>query len=303
MKTIIDTEPMELGRQHLTYCLTGRTDAGPKRTVGNLNTSVLNTNSLNVSISDRNFDKHTPSSPYKKIRKETQQAMMSSNRHDDSSLSIDIKDLKKSKDDLDKNFSKYIQKSSGELDKSLSPAKNKIEMDPSSLKEISAKKDSLAVVDPKSHIHAHDFEDEEEEPLCFICFANVANVVLLDCGHGGICLECAMDTIKRNNICTLCRSPVSQIIEIESKECGNGMFKVIDSYYVSKQEVEQPALEGNPSTPQPPAEEHIEGDQQDESQDDIPEAVAEEVGGASSEVVVDGEGDNGDSEEEKSAEN
>lgn len=87
-------------------------------------------------------------------------------------------------------------------------------------------------------IEKKDVEDDyDEEGLCFVCFCNDANVVFLDCGHGGVCLECAMDTIKRNNICALCRENVNQIIEIDPKiEIRNGLYKVLNSYYVSKEE-------------------------------------------------------------------
>ena len=79
-------------------------------------------------------------------------------------------------------------------------------------------------------------DEIDEENLCFICFANEANCVFLDCGHGGICLDCAMDTIKKNNICALCREPVTQIIEINPRvEIRNGLYKVLNSYYVSKE--------------------------------------------------------------------
>jgi len=80
-------------------------------------------------------------------------------------------------------------------------------------------------------------ENDDEEGLCFICFCNESNVVFLDCGHGGVCLDCAMDTIKRNNICALCRENVNQIIEIDPKiEIRNGLYKVLNSFYVSKED-------------------------------------------------------------------
>lgn len=84
------------------------------------------------------------------------------------------------------------------------------------------------------------YENDDEEGLCFICFSNDSNCVFLDCGHGGICLDCAMDTIKRNNICALCREVVNQIIEIDPKiEIRDGLYKVLNSYYVSKEEPQE----------------------------------------------------------------
>lgn len=91
------------------------------------------------------------------------------------------------------------------------------------------------------------YENEDEEGLCFICFSNDSNCVFLDCGHGGICLDCAMDTIKRNNICALCREVVNQIIEIDPKvEIRDGLYKVLNSYYVSKEEPEDTVQDETP---------------------------------------------------------
>jgi hypothetical protein len=78
----------------------------------------------------------------------------------------------------------------------------------------------------------------EDEGLCFICYTNPSNCVFLDCGHGGVCLDCALVTIKKNNICSLCRETVVQIIEIDhtTEIRNNGLFKVLNSYFVSKEE-------------------------------------------------------------------
>ena len=73
----------------------------------------------------------------------------------------------------------------------------------------------------------------EDDGLCQICFSCAANTVLLDCGHGGICLDCAIDSMKKNNYCIFCREKVVQIIEIEANEIRNGLFKVVNSFYVS----------------------------------------------------------------------
>jgi len=83
---------------------------------------------------------------------------------------------------------------------------------------------------------ALDEQEEEEEELCIICFSEPSCCVFLDCGHGSICLNCAMDAMKKNNICILCRQIVAQIIELESKELPGGFYKVANSYYVSREE-------------------------------------------------------------------
>ena len=74
---------------------------------------------------------------------------------------------------------------------------------------------------------------EEDDGLCTICFTEAANTVLLDCGHGGICLTCAIDSMKKNNHCLFCRLKVVQIIEINISEIRKGLYKVVNSYYVS----------------------------------------------------------------------
>lgn len=113
----------------------------------------------------------------------------------------------------------------------------------------------------KSEKEEEPVEDsvDEYEGLCFICFANPSNCVFLDCGHGGVCLDCAMDTIKKNNICSLCRETVVQIIEIDtSREIRNGVYKVLNSYFVSR---EEPDLSGKEyaNLPVPPSSEEAQG--------------------------------------------
>lgn len=39
--------------------------------------------------------------------------------------------------------------------------------------------------------------------------------------------------MKKNNHCTMCRSTVAQILEIESLQNTEGLFKVLNSFYVS----------------------------------------------------------------------
>lgn len=73
----------------------------------------------------------------------------------------------------------------------------------------------------------------DDDTLCTICYSQKSNTVLLDCGHGGICIDCATDTMKKNNHCLFCRARVVQIIEIDTNEVKRGLFKVVNSFYVS----------------------------------------------------------------------
>lgn len=73
----------------------------------------------------------------------------------------------------------------------------------------------------------------DDDGLCTICYSQKANTVLLDCGHGGICIDCATDTMRKNNHCLFCRQRVIQIIEIQTDEIKKGLYKVVNSYFVS----------------------------------------------------------------------
>mmetsp|Transcript_319 Transcript_319/g.836 ORF Transcript_319/g.836 Transcript_319/m.836 type:complete len:540 (+) Transcript_319:450-2069(+) len=58
--------------------------------------------------------------------------------------------------------------------------------------------------------------EEEEDGLggefCWICCQGERNAVLLECGHGGICYDCATRCArKRPPLCPMCRSRISQI--------------------------------------------------------------------------------------------
>lgn len=40
---------------------------------------------------------------------------------------------------------------------------------------------------------------------CLICFDRAPDSVFMDCGHGGICYECALEIWKATAECYLCR--------------------------------------------------------------------------------------------------
>lgn len=87
--------------------------------------------------------------------------------------------------------------------------------------------------DNKPSVPNLDESQLDDDSLCTICYSAKANTVLLDCGHGGICIDCATDTMRKNNYCLFCRQRVIQIIEIDIDEVKRGLYKVINSYFVS----------------------------------------------------------------------
>ncbi|CAD8168388.1 unnamed protein product [Paramecium octaurelia] len=56
---------------------------------------------------------------------------------------------------------------------------------------------------------------------CIICCEKQANAVLMKCGHGGICYECAFESAQKSRECFLCRQRVIEIYEIDQNEQGN----------------------------------------------------------------------------------
>ena len=43
----------------------------------------------------------------------------------------------------------------------------------------------------------HKTYDSFSNGVCLICFTNMANAVIMECGHGGICTECVKDLCKK----------------------------------------------------------------------------------------------------------
>jgi len=56
--------------------------------------------------------------------------------------------------------------------------------------------------------------DMDNENLCFICCQKKADAVNLDCGHGGMCIECAQEAWKKQNNCVTCRKVISKVAKI-----------------------------------------------------------------------------------------
>merc|ERR1712083_89219 len=55
----------------------------------------------------------------------------------------------------------------------------------------------------------------ESEQLCFICYDNPPEAVLLECGHAGMCRACALQLMTRRNRCPVCRRRISNAVQLQ----------------------------------------------------------------------------------------
>jgi len=83
---------------------------------------------------------------------------------------------------------------------------------------------------------------DAEEAGCWICLRDdaPAEAVLLHCGHGGICIDCAANLWKRRAVCPMCRAPIELVAKV-----GDVRVHVDDKLVVST------AMPPRPETPRP----------------------------------------------------
>jgi hypothetical protein len=67
---------------------------------------------------------------------------------------------------------------------------------------------------------------------CFLCCEKYANAVIMNCGHGGICFDCALNMQKEAKSCFLCRGEIEKILKIIP--CIDGDHEVIAEYEEEK---------------------------------------------------------------------
>ncbi len=88
----------------------------------------------------------------------------------------------------------------------------------SSLNETRQKQEDIIKLSPRKG-------GEREENLCYICENNVSNAILTECGHGGVCCDCAIKSIEQKNECMGCRKPVGAIYKVEESSSKLGVVK------------------------------------------------------------------------------
>jgi len=60
--------------------------------------------------------------------------------------------------------------------------------------------------------------NEAEETSCYICEENQPDVIIMGCGHGGMCKECVLLSMEKNSSCMQCRKPAQSIYQIKNED-------------------------------------------------------------------------------------
>ena len=61
------------------------------------------------------------------------------------------------------------------------------------------------------------FDDYTVSESCMVCCEQNANVVLINCGHGGICQRCSASLKSLTNKCHICRAQITDMVEIDNE--------------------------------------------------------------------------------------
>ena len=148
---------------------------------------------------------------------------------------ISLNVLKRYKDVLDKTFAKIMRTTSGAA---LKMKREKAKVKSGSLSKMPDENSEQCKTDQnsrasnnaigKKHLSAEDLDriknltenadqpTDRDDKLCYLCYTNPANAILLDCKHGGICYSCAVALIKKKNECMQCRTEIKAIYKIST---------------------------------------------------------------------------------------
>ncbi len=54
-----------------------------------------------------------------------------------------------------------------------------------------------------------------DDKLCKICYVNNANTIVNNCGHAGMCSDCARNVLKSFPTCMMCRGNIDKVLVIK----------------------------------------------------------------------------------------
>ncbi len=79
-------------------------------------------------------------------------------------------------------------------------------------------------------------QEVQEDNSCYLCCSKAANALLMSCGHGGICYDCAIEIVQKNNQCMQCRQTIDEVCKIDPscQVTPTGFIKTIEVCKVSR---------------------------------------------------------------------
>ena len=84
--------------------------------------------------------------------------------------------------------------------------------------------ENLFVMEPSEDqkVMAGIFMEDKSVELkdCSICYTETSNVVILNCGHGGLCSICMSSMLQKKRECPLCRATIEECLEYSSDSKG-----------------------------------------------------------------------------------
>ena len=69
-------------------------------------------------------------------------------------------------------------------------------------------------------------DDDESDKQCVVCFSGDPDAIVMECGHGSVCHDCAVESWKKDDDCPFCRKPIGKVLKIKLFE-NIGVAKVI----------------------------------------------------------------------------
>lgn len=80
-----------------------------------------------------------------------------------------------------------------------------------------------------SGVRKRELMGKKNDPTsCALCFDEVPDAVLMECGHGGICFRCGKKLYAMKEKCPLCRKEVILVLKIDTSNKHANFVKVID---------------------------------------------------------------------------
>jgi len=59
---------------------------------------------------------------------------------------------------------------------------------------------------------------KEADPQCYICVQRPPAAIIMNCGHSGICYECALESWRKGDKCIMCRQKIENILKVKYYE-------------------------------------------------------------------------------------